>query len=266
VEEIRVESWAELQDCLYAGSWHEELQRHRSDFCFRGENDARNELTTSLQRLGGDYASLEQHLLRSFRKYAPRREVPVDSTWNWLALAKHHSLPTRLLDWSYSPQVALHFVTANRERFHRDGAVWLVDFVAAREQLPAPLRELLAQEGGNTFTAEMLGEAARELRELDRLGDDFAVFFEPPSLDDRIVNQYALFSLMPDPAARIDHWLERHPELARRLIIPARLKWEVRDKLDQANVTERVLFPGLDGLSAWLTRYYSPRRRRVAER
>jgi hypothetical protein len=259
VEETRVESWIELQELLYGDSWHEELRRHRSDFCFRGENDARNELTTSLQRLGGDYATLEQHLLRSFRKYAPRREVPVDSTWNWLALAKHHNLPTRLLDWSYSPQVALHFVTAHAERFDRDGAVWMVDFVAAREQLPERLRELLSREGGNTFTAEMLGEAARELRELDGLGDDFAVFFEPPSLDDRIVNQYALFSLMPDPTARIDRWLERHPELARRLIIPAELKWEVRDKLDQANVTERVLFPGLDGLSAWLKRYYSPR-------
>jgi FRG domain-containing protein len=259
VREIRVESWLELQECLFADSWHEELRRFRSDFAFRGESSATNDLTTSLSRLGGDYATLEQHLLRSFRKYAPRREVPVDSLWNWLALAKHHNLPTRLLDWSYSPYVALHFVTAHRERFDCDGAVWVVDFVRAREQLPQGLRALLEREGGNAFSAEMLEEVAPTLREFDGLGDDFVAFFEPPSLDDRIVNQYALFSLMPSAATQLDTWIARHPELAQRIIVPAELKWEVRDKLDQANVTERVLFPGLDGLTAWLKRYYSPR-------
>jgi hypothetical protein len=64
---------------------------------------------------------------------------------------------------------------------------------------------------------------------------------------------------MSSPTARLDHWLEQHPDLSRRLVIPKDLKWEVRDKLDQANVTERVLFPGLDGLSRWLRRYYTPK-------
>ena len=93
-------------------------------------------------------------------------------------------------------------------------------------------------------------------------GQDFLLFFEPPSIDERIVNQFALFSAMSDPTAPIDAWLEGHPDLFHKIVIPAepKLKWEIRDKLDQANITERVLFPGLDGLSAWLKRYYAPKR------
>ena len=64
---------------------------------------------------------------------------------------------------------------------------------------------------------------------------------------------------MSSPRARLDAWLEARPELSVRLVVPAKLKWEIRDRLDEANVTERVLYPGLDGLCRWLRRYYSPR-------
>ena len=134
----------------------------------------------------------------------------------------------------------------------------------ATELIPKRLKEVLQDEGSYTFTVEMLNRIATTTFEFDRLAPDpFVVFFEPPSLDDRIVNQFALFSLMSSPTAALDDWLTEHPELCRKIIIPAEAKWEVRDKLDQANITERVLLPGLDGLSSWLKRYYTPRTIRV---
>jgi hypothetical protein len=105
----------------------------------------------------------------------------------------------------------------------------------------------------------MLDRVAPDLAAYDRLSDQpFVAFFEPPSLDQRIVNQYALFSLMSNPEVRLDHWLCDHPDVYRRIVIPAKLKMEVRDKLDTGNITERVLYPGLDGLTRWLNRYYLP--------
>ena len=46
----------------------------------------------------------------------------------------------------------------------------------------------------------------------------------------------------------------RHPDVYRRVVIPAAMKWEIRDTLDQANINEPVLHGGLDGLSRWLAR------------
>ncbi len=261
MDEIRVRSWGELQELLFADSWQETLGRFRSPLAFRGGADARAELKSGLLKLGGAPSRQEGHLLRNFRKYAHRDAVPGDSVWNWLALGQHHGLPTRLLDWSFSPYVALHFATEDTDRYSLDGVLWCIDYVRIHERLPAPLRAVLEREGSNVFTAEMLQTAAPSLERFDALSPEpFVLFLEPPSLDDRIVNQFALFSVVSSPAVRFDAWLRERPELGRRLVLPAGLKWEVRDKLDQANITERVLFPGLDGLSRWLKRYYTPTR------
>lgn len=256
--EVRVESWGQLQDALFEHSWQEPLSRFRSNFVFRGAPRASHALETSLQT--GGFEAKERHLLTSFRKYALRSAVHGDWVWNWLSLAKHHGLPTRLLDWSYSPYVAMHFVTHDMHHFDEDGVIWCVDYRKTHQLLPKALRRVLEEDDVNIFTTEMVNSVATTLAEFDALSkEDFVLFFEPPSIDERIVNQFALFSLPSSPRMSLRTLLERCDEAARRLIIPAELKWEIRDKLDQANITERVLFPGLDGLSMWLKRYFTTR-------
>jgi hypothetical protein len=259
--DVRVADWSELHRQLFEETWNSAIGRFRSNYVYRGMGDLREDLRTGLLRLGGNIREIEYHLLRNFKKYARQDAVLTGSEWNWLAVAQHHGLPTRLLDWTYSPYVALHFATENLEEYQHDGIIWCINYVAAHRLLPAKLRGVLDRERANAFTVEMLDAGPHSLPELERMSRRaFPVFLEPPSLDQRIVNQYALFSMMSRPTVRLDEWLLSHtPNLVRRILFPAELKWEVRDKLDQANITERVLFPGLDGLSRWLQRHYTPK-------
>ncbi|GAB3903103.1 FRG domain-containing protein [Larkinella knui] len=258
MKETRVSSWNELMDSFYERAWTPNLNRFRPTFAFRGLPDAAYTLSTSLMRLADHHAQLEGHLLRNFKKYAHRVVAEEESFWYWLSVAQHHGLPTRLLDWTFSPYVALHFVTACVDLFDRDGVIWCVDYKAVHRHLPPQLTESLAKEGADVFTVEMLRQIP-SLAEFDRVCDPAcALFFEPPSMDERIINQYALFSVVSSPTLGLNDWLGEHPESYRKIIIPHALKWEIRDKLDQANINERVLFPGLDGLSRWLRRQYIP--------
>lgn len=261
MQDVRVTNWTELNRELFENTWNAAILRYRSNQVYRGMGDATGDLRTGLMKLGGNIREVEFHILRNFKKYAHEDTVREDSQWNWLAVAQHHGVPTRLLDWSYSPYVALHFATEDLERYGCDGIIWCVDYVAVHKLLPKPMREVLAEERSNAFTVEMLERGAPSLAAMEKQSKEpFAVFLEPPSLDQRIVNQFSIFSMMSSPVARFDEWLlKEHTELVRRIIIPVELKWEARDKLDQANITERVLFPGLDGLARWLTRHYTPR-------
>lgn len=270
MNEVTINSWNELHDILFKDWLNKKIGRYRAPHAFRGLSDSKYKLKTSLMRLNGPYTKLEPHLLVNFRRYSGLETVKFDSLWHWMSLGQHHGLPTRLLDWTYSPIIAMHFATANTSKFDIDGVIWVVDFKKAAELLPNELKSASEVIDSPVFPIESLDdvitgdtqylknvkEALNKLKSMSK--SEFVVFIEPLSLDDRIQNQFALFSFMSDPTQCLDDWLEKQdlPGLCRKIIIPAKLKREIRDKLDQSNISERTLFPGLDGVSKWLARHY----------
>ncbi|HUR94213.1 MAG TPA: FRG domain-containing protein [Gemmatimonadales bacterium] len=237
--------------------------RRRSSGVYRGAADAGWPLLTSLDQLGGarqphKKAELEEYILRNFIRYSrPYFTSPPVNDWEVLVAAQHHGLPTRLLDWTYSPLVAAHFATVDAQ-VNTDRAVWRLDWKAVHRRFQLPELALLIQDlegllgGDRPFTPSTLFAMPDSAK-------PFACMLEPPSLDARIVAQSAAFTLCSDKRKTFDEFLERHGlgEALTKIVIPRGDAGQIRDQLDLVSVDERRLFPDLDGVAAHLRRYYS---------
>ena len=263
VNEIRITNLSDLISRTTPTEPDSRTGRLRDTGVYRGALDAAWPLLTSLDTLGGvlpphGKAELEEHILRNFIRYSrPYFVSPPVNDWEILVAAQHHGLPSRLLDWTYSPLVAAHFATLGG-RSDADRAVWRLDWKAVHRRFGLPELALLIQDleglfpGEPRFTPWTLFAPAKERRE-------FACMIEPPSLDARIVAQAATFTLCSDKSQSFDHFLERHGlgDALTKFVIPADAAGRLRDQLDLVSVDERRLFPDLDGLAEHLRRYYS---------
>jgi hypothetical protein len=261
--EVVVTSLGDLIDKVTPAEPDPRTGRLRDSGVYRGDGDARWPLLTSLDKLGGaspphTKADLEEHILRNFIRYSRPYlgQRPVDE-WEVLVTAQHHGLPTRLLDWTYSPLVAAHFATLNTER-RCDRAVWRLDWKSVHRCFQLPELALLIQDlegilgGDRPLTPWALFSTPPNAK-------PFACMLEPPSLDSRIVAQSATFTLCSDKLQSFDRFLEQHGlgSALTKFIIPAKETARFRDQLDLVDVDERRLFPDLDGVAAEMRRYYS---------
>lgn len=86
--------------------------------------------------------------------------------------------------------------------------------------------------------------------------EDGIVLLEPPSIDQRIINQYSYFSIIPSGVEDIEQFLDEKTTRTVKYILDKEIRWQIRDMLDQCNVNERTIYPGLDGLASWIKRHY----------
>ncbi|MDE7272263.1 MAG: FRG domain-containing protein [Lachnospiraceae bacterium] len=258
----KIQELKEIWDIISEQRYEDAIDRYRSSYLYRGLPNINFHLDTSLHR-NCKYKgyNLESSILRNFTKYASI-EVPdlVSSVWSQLIIGQHHGLPTRLLDWTYSPLIGLHFATSGeafKEMDQNDCVVWAIDIEEINGLLPREYKNKLREENAYLFTVEMLNEVVQCLDDYDNdMGNNSMILLEPPSVDQRIINQYSYFSVIPREISDIESFLNSKTEHTIKYVIDKSLKWRVRDMLDQLNVNERIIYPGLDGLSSWIKRHY----------
>ena len=97
---------------------------------FRGQSDYSWGLVPSVQRKDGMGEHYEQYITTNFMIHTMRLNPSVPQRYDhasWLTLMQHYGLPTRLLDWSESPLVALYFALSSDEDAKTDAAVWVLN-------------------------------------------------------------------------------------------------------------------------------------------
>ena len=261
IREIEVRSLGELIDGVTPEKPDPVSGRRRDSCVYHGSADASRSLLTSLDRLGGlkpphTKTPLEEHILRNFARYSRPHLAHATNEWELLVAAQHHGVPTRLLDWSYSPLVAAHFATLGDPDVDR--VIWRLDWKRVHRKFGFPelalliddLHRLVGRDG--EFTPWRLIDEGRKAK-------PFACMIEPPTLDARISAQTATFTLCSDTSRAFDDFLREHhlDEALTRFVIPRKAAERVRDQLDLAGMDERRLFPDLDGVAAQMRRYYS---------
>ena len=224
---------------------------------FRGHSDARWELKPSAGRsfeLGGllktgmasqDLYNQEAALLQRFRRDGYPFVQRLLSEWEAITLAQHHGLPTRLLDWTSNPLVALFF--AAEKHPEADATIFAY---RPRKSWDHHISMFPGENPKNPAVPEPLKTRGIKI-----------VF--PMLLADRLVAQSGGFTIQDPVVPLTERNNEQFEEESLDLVeilkwnLPASKKPSVLDELHRVSVNRRTLFPGLDSLGDGL---------RVAER
>ena len=262
IKVVRITKTEELMTLIADQNYRKEIDRYRIKYVYRGVPDADYHMTTSLYRNCKHLQKqLEPAILNNFKKYAVLNDPSVEqSVWMQMILGQHYGLPTRLLDWSHSALVALHFaateIDMDKMEDH-DCAVWRIDMPEIHSLLPDRYKKVLSESTTSIFSVKSLSSVTDSLEQYDMdMRGDSMVVIGPPSIEQRIVNQYSFLSIVPMGISDVEQFLDEKTSNTVKYVIDGKLRWRLRDMLDQLNISERIVYPGLEGLSSWIARHY----------
>jgi hypothetical protein len=286
--QVRIDSWADFH------KFYEDLGQARGRWCFRGHQCAQWRLETSIERVtrgNKDRVRAEVYFIRAFQRKAHHflRSTPApDDRLEWLALMQHWGVPTRLLDFTTSPYIALFFAlnefVANG---HHDpdalAAVWAVHHVAGKGIAVMELNRARIEGLPELTHSSHLG--GRDLFERRFFADHklkFVAPVQPFLLNERQSVQQGIFlcpstlsldfevnlvqpesfqsyvqaslpEAPPDPRDRVLHNLR---SLLRKAVISRQGAHDILPRLYSMNLNSGSLFPDLRGYASSIVERY----------
>ncbi len=228
-------------------NFHSVVQKYNSDTIYRGVSHlsykllpkvGRDKCTENFNRNNG-YAALydyEQSVLLEFQKYAlPFVEKSPQSLWEWWAIAQHHGLPTRFLDWTKNPLVAAYFAVEDCNS-DEDCVVYATN--------------------SKQFNSYI------DISDYpDPLGIDEIFLYYPPHINQRITSQSGIFTVHNQPTLPLDITEKPSTKIRKKkgetyevdqLIIPKDSKAEFKKVLSLYGLNKSTIYPGLDGIAGYL--------------
>ncbi|HEY4677800.1 MAG TPA: FRG domain-containing protein [Candidatus Angelobacter sp.] len=198
----------------------------RGRWIFRGHSKASFTLIPSVGRWAkpaSSRAKYEKSLFdifcREARGHFNLSSLPADP-WEWLSFAQHHGLPTRLLDWTLNPLVALYFaVVENRE------------------------------SDGQLFALHAVLKASENTRSGSPFSIDKPAKFYPNVVTPRIHAQEGVFVVCAEVESPLDKSLPTAWQIE-QFIIPSAKKEDLRYELFRLGIHASSLFPDIGGLAA----------------
>lgn len=210
-------------------------------YFFRGEPREYFDLIPKYGRLVKDELRIsyfnEGTILERFRNQAVAYldQKPI-SDWEWLALAQHHGLPTRFLDWTTNPLVALYFAVGEKlnELDIRKIKLEKADYDGDAAFYFLTIKSSFVDTNKN----------AKPL-DYEKVG-----LYKPPYVSQRIRSQYGVLTIQPDPTIPLNKVL--NPNRVKKYRIPNNARNDIRKELTLFGIHDASIYPDLDGLSKYL--------------
>lgn len=228
---------------------------------YRGLSSARLKLLPTLHRSEIPVAD-EVHIMNKFKQNAHEflAERP-QGEWEWMLLARHHGLPSRLLDWTENPLVGLFFAANgyNSEYADSNGALWCLsppdlNKVASNDTIRADVLPMFLDENELSPEDEFLTNYKTSY-----VSKAVARGWPPAAAisirtTKRIQAQHGVFTIHHSDTKPIEGWADGSHLW--RYVVPRDAKASIRNELRSSGVTALTLFPDLDNVAREASRGY----------